>query len=385
MTAICIWVSTFIVLYTFALYPLGIGFVARFWPRRVDGSRHRPTSISVVLAVRNEQENVARRLVELTHMLAASGAEGEIIVISDGSTDRTAAIVDQFVQRNVRGICWRDHRGKAAALNCGVALARSEIVAFADARQRWSTGAIEQLLVAFCDPSVGAASGELVLESDSGVLAGVGLYWRLEKWLRSRESVVHSQVGVTGAICAVRRELFRPIPTGAILDDLYWPMQVAMSGRRVVYQPSAKAFDRLPDRTADELHRKLRTLVGNFQLITLCPGVLLPWRNPIWLQFVSHKMMRLVAPWAMLVTFVLCGLNSSVYHRTAFGAQLAVVAAGVIGLATPLGSRRRVLAAAGSFLLLNGAAWLAFWYWISGRAGKMWLRSATHASLGDST
>lgn len=385
MTTICIWVGIFVVAYTFLLFPLGIGLVARYWPRRMNVRGQRPTSVSVIIAVRNEQAHISRRLSELTGMLAASGIDGEVIVISDGSTDRTAVIVEGLVNHNVRSICWGDRRGKAAALNYGVSLSLNEVVVFADARQRWSPNAIEQLLESFRDPSVGAVSGELILESQPGVLAGVGMYWRFEKWLRSQESRVHSQVGVTGAICAVRRELFQSIPNGAILDDVYWPMHVAMCGRRVVYQPMAKAFDRLPSHTVDELHRKLRTLVGNFQLMSMCPNLLLPWRNPIWLQFVSHKVMRLVAPWAMLMIFAACGLSHSLYHRIAFAAQLAVLTLGVIGLATPFGSRRRILAAVGSFLLLNWAAWLAFWYWTLGQAENMWLRSTKQVSSADVT
>ena len=86
----------------------------------------------------------------------------------------------------------------------------------------------------------------------------------------------------------MRRELFRPIPRGTILDDVYWPLQVAMQGYRVVHDERAAAFDRLPERTADEFRRKVRTLAGNFQLVARLPAVLLPWRNPVWLQFLSR-------------------------------------------------------------------------------------------------
>src|SRR5207237_4710179 len=164
----------------------------------------------------------------------------------------------------------------------------------------------ERLLENFADPSVGAVSGDLHLETSPGVLAGVGLYWRFEKWLRCRESLVDSQVGVTGAIAAVRRELFRPVPAGTLLDDVYWPMQVAMQGYRVVHDARARAFDRLPDSPRDEFRRKVRTLAGNFQLAALLPASLSPWRNPVWVQWVSRKLLRLVAPWALLGLLASC-------------------------------------------------------------------------------
>src|SRR6185369_1680383 len=121
-----------------------------------------------------------------------------------------------------------ERKGKADALTQGAAMAANEILVFADTRQRWDRNALSLLLENFADSRVGAVSGDLVVESAPGVLQGVGLYWRCEKWLRKKESQVHSMVSVTGAICAVRAALFRPIPEGLILDDVYWPLRVAM-------------------------------------------------------------------------------------------------------------------------------------------------------------
>src|SRR5205807_869445 len=109
-------------------------------------------------------------------------------------------------------------------------------------------------------------SGDLDITSAGGTMAGVSLYWRFEKWLRRQESAIGSQVGVTGAISVCRRELFQPVPEGTILDDVYWPVGVALAGYRVIHDNRAIAHDRLPDRTRDEFRRKIRTLAGNFQL-----------------------------------------------------------------------------------------------------------------------
>src|ERR1019366_2199678 len=110
-----------------------------------------------------------------------------------------------------------------------------------------------------------------------------------------------SQVGVTGAISAVRRPLFRPIPPGTLLDDVYWPMLVVLQGQRVVHDERAKAFDQLPANPHDEFCRKVRTLAGNFQLLTLLPwSAFWPWRNRVWWQWTSHKLLRLASPWALL-------------------------------------------------------------------------------------
>jgi cellulose synthase/poly-beta-1,6-N-acetylglucosamine synthase-like glycosyltransferase len=262
--------------------------------------------------------------------------------------------------------------GKAVALSRGCSEARHEILVFADARQTWAPDALKRLLENFADPRVGAVSGELIVESAPGVMAGVGLYWRYEKWLRQTESQIHSVVGVTGAISAVRRQLFRPIPAGTLLDDVYWPLRVTMQGYRVVHDQRAIAHDRLPERARDEFRRKVRTLAGNFQLLTRLPMALLPWRNPLWLQFLSHKVLRLLVPWALLGLLITSALLGGPFYRGALAAQLGSYVIGLSGIWKVVGARVRPASAAASFLVLNAAAWLAFWVWISGRAGRSW-------------
>ena len=187
------------------------------------------------------------------------------------------------------------------------------------------------MLENFADPAVGAVSGDLIVHGAGGVLAGVGLYWRFEKWLRRQESRLWSGVGATGAVSAVRRELFRPVPRGTILDDVYWPMQVALAGRRVVHDVRALACDRLPDRARDEFRRKVRTLSGCLQLAARLPAVLLPWRNPVWLQFVSHNLLRLLAPWGPLGLLTASLLAPGTFYRAALACQAACYIAGRAG------------------------------------------------------
>lgn len=369
------WLCVAVAGYTYVGYPLLLAVASKLRPspRRVEPI---PTSVSVILAVHNEEKNLERRLHELTQLVRASGQPGEILVVSDGSTDRSADVARRFEADGVRVFELEHNRGKAAALSRGAAEARHELLVFADARQRWADDALARLVENFADPRVGAVSGDLVLETSPGVLAGVGLYWRFEKWLRKAESRVFSQVGVTGAISAVRRNLFPPaIPTGTLLDDVYWPLYVAMRGHRVVHDERARAFDRLPDKPRDEFRRKVRTLAGNFQLLTLLPGSLLPWRNPVWLQWLSHKLLRLVVPWALLGMFVASGVLAffaGPLFPIAFAAQVLGYGLGLLGLVPAVGKRVKLLGAAASFLVLNFAAWLAFWVWVSGRAGRSW-------------
>lgn len=377
LPVLAFWACAACVVYAYVGYPALIGLRAR-WRGRPPRLGPCPGSVSIVVSALDEEATIGRRLEELTGLLAASGRRGEVVLVSDGSTDRTAAIARGFTARGVRVLDRPDNAGKAVALTEGCATVDNDFIVFADARQSWAPDALERLLENFADPDVGAVSGDLIIESSPGVMAGVGLYWRYEKWLRRREGLARSMVGVTGAICAVRRELFRPIPPGTILDDVYWPLRVAMQGFRVVHDDRAHAFDRLPEQARDEFRRKVRTLSGNFQLLRLLPGAVLPWRNPIWFEFVSHKLARLVVPWALIALLPLSLLIDGPIHRLAFAAQAAFYLAALLGLSGRVGPRLKLAAAASSFLVLNAAAWCAFWVWAFGRTTRSW-KKATYA------
>lgn len=368
---IIFWSCAACVLYTYVGYPVLLALLARLFPRPWHTGPF-AGRVTLIVAAHNEDQAIARRLEEMTGQLRAANVDGDIIVVSDGSTDGTAVVARGYTKERVSVLELPERVGKAAALSRACAQAGGDVLVFADTRQVWAPDALARLLENFADPAVGAVSGELMVQGGAGVMEGVSLYWRFEKWLRKRESQLHSTVGVTGAISAVRRVLFRTIPTGTILDDVYWPLQVALQGKRVVFDGRARAYDRLPDRTGDEFRRKVRTLSGNFQLLWRVPLALLPGRSPIWLQFLSHKLLRLAAPWALLGLLVTSLLLSGAVYEIALGVQGFCYALALLGLMTPLGKRMRLAGAAGSFLVLNAAAWLAFWVWISGRASRSW-------------
>ena len=159
--------------------------------------------------------------------------------------------------------------GKAGALNRAMRRATGEIVVFADVRQSFDPKAIRELVANFADAQVGAVSGELLLmdESRQEATTDVGLYWRYEKALRSLESDVHSIAGATGAIYAIRRELYEELPENTLLDDVLTPMRIVLKGKRTVFDPDAKAYDTVACCPLAEYGRKVRTLTGNYQLV----------------------------------------------------------------------------------------------------------------------
>ncbi len=379
------WIGAACVAYPYVIYPAILALLTkvRARPVRRSNSGEPLPSVSVVISAYNEEAAVGVRIRELIRQILDADLKGEIVVVSDGSTDRTAEVARSFEGGSVPVVVLdlADNIGKSAAISEGCMNSRYEIIALGDVRQSWAPDALSRLLENFADPDVGAVGGELFVETAQGVMSGVGLYWRYEKWLRRREGLVHSTVGVTGAISAVRRRLFRPIMPGTVLDDVYWPLEVAMRGDRVVFDGRAKAYDRLPDHVQAEFRRKVRTLAGNFQVCARLPHALVPWRNPVWFALFSHKLMRLVVPWALIATALLSAVIGGPLYHGLLAVELGVLLLALLGMTEAVSHRSRVLAALGSFLLLNAAAWLGFWVWITGKTARSWTKTTYRAPV----
>jgi len=368
------WASAFVIAYTYVGYMGWLWLRARLFPRPVLRSPEEPP-ISVVMVVRNEErwlESKLRNLLELDYPQART----QIVVVSDGSTDRTDAILrEQADDPRVQVLMNQLSRGKACGLNDAISLAAGEVVVFTDARQKIESGAIRLLMESFADPEVGCVSGALMLgDQESGEAAmGMGLYWRMEKKIRELESESGSVVGATGALYAVRRERLAAIPEGTILDDVYTPMQVVRQGKRVVFEPRARAWD-CPDLGADrEFARKVRTLSGNYQLLQLAPW-LLSSENPIRFEFVSHKLLRLTVPFALAALLVASMVLSGPVYRGALGLQVMFYGLSLLaGLRLSRGPLARMSDAALTFVVLNSAAAVAFVNFLTGRKA-VWIR-----------
>jgi cellulose synthase/poly-beta-1,6-N-acetylglucosamine synthase-like glycosyltransferase len=325
------WSSIAFVLYVYAGYPLILGVWAAAtrrlsrrapWTRARGGAAGSPRpGVSVIIAARNEAARLPARIDNI--LASAYPADRlQIVVASDGSTDCTAEALAPYAGRVELLVLPRS--GKASALNAAVARARHPVLVFADARQRFASDAIGRLVRHFRDPGIGAVSGELMLDGRGSTIGeGLGTYWRYEKWLRRQEATVGSTLGVTGAIYAMRRALWRPLPPDTLLDDVLGPMRVVLDGYRVTFDSAARAFDVAAPDATHELRRKMRTLAGNFQLAALEPRLLVPGLNPVWLQFMSHKIGRLLVPYALVAIFVTSAALAwtSWFHAFVFGAQ----------------------------------------------------------------
>ena len=230
------------------------------------------------------------------------------------------------------------------------------------------TNAVSELVACFADPDVGAVSGELLLETAPGLPSAnaLGIYWKIEKAVRKLESASGSVVGVTGAIYAIRRELYTEIPRGTILDDVFVPMNVARMGKRVVFQASAIARDRLFSEKGKEFSRKVRTLTGNYQLLRLAPWLLSP-ANPLLFRFISHKLLRLAVPLLLILMLVASAIARGPVYRAVFGLQILFYVLAAFGTLSPSTKKFKPIAIANTFVMLNAAAALAFYNFVAGR------------------
>ena len=380
MTKSLFWISIAAIVYAYAGYPVAVWLLARLRKQNILKSSITPR-VSVVIACHNEAGNIEARIKNLFECDYPTSLL-EIIVVSDGSTDLTAQVALRYVSDRVRVFAYDKQMGKAAALNVGVGAASGEIILFADARQRFEKGAIKELVANFADPIVGAASGELLLDGSAGasVGEGVGLYWKYEKWIRKSESRFSSVIGATGAIYAIRRELWEPLAPMTILDDVYTPMRIALGGRRVIFEEKARAHDMATDSAAREFSRKVRTLTGNYQLCQLMPRLLIP-SNGLIFQFYSHKLMRLAAPIFLLLLLVTNALIvgapagiASVFYKASLAAQLLFYASVIAGGYLLKRKRKiRLLNFAYVFSVMNAAALLGLIYFIVGKR-NVWVR-----------
>ena len=319
-------VSVAFCLYTLFGYPLLLGLMARWRPRPVRKAPW-PATVSVILPAYNGGPWMAAKM-ESILALNYPAELVEILVVSDGSTDATASIVGGFTDRAKIVYLALPHGGKAAALNAAMAIAGGEILFFTDVRQQLHPDSLANLVACFADPEVGVASGELVIRQGAGLAeASVGLYWKYEKWIRKQLSRLDSVLGATGCIYAMRRRLASPLPEDTLNDDMYLPLAAFFRGARVILDDSALAYD-YPTALASEFRRKVRTLAGVYQIVGSYPALLGP-RNRMWIHFLSHKLARLLMPWAMIAAAVASFGLPAPWNVCAIGAE---ASAGVLAL-----------------------------------------------------
>jgi poly-beta-1,6-N-acetyl-D-glucosamine synthase len=360
-----------ILLYTYAGYPVAIAVLAKLFPMRVARDSGFTPRVSVCMTVYNGAAFLDRKLESLVAMEWPRD-KLEILIYSDGSTDDSEAMIEAWSARDprIRLIRAQERAGKPTGINRLREAATGEVLLLTDVRQPLSRGALRALAERIADPRVGCVSGNLVLEGQ----AGSGAYWRYEKFIRRQEAQFRSIVGVSGSIVAVRKADLGLLPRDLVLDDVWIPMQLRLAGRRIVFADEAEAYD-VAFEDDREFGRKVRTLAGNYQLFAWMPRLLSPFHNPSWFETISHKVLRLVCPWALLVLIAAAtGAAASAPHgpehvlgEVLLGAQGLFYFAAIVG---PRAGRFGSLAR--TFVVMNLAALVGLWRFLAGSQRVTW-------------
>lgn len=354
-------------------YPLCVGVLARAFGlrghRRAGSATLGTPGVTCILATREDGPAVRARVANLLSADYDPAHLSVVVGLDRNAKCHPAELADLDPRVSV---VQATRSGKPSALNAAVAAADGDVLVFADTYQFFDLDAIRHLVDALGDPSIGAVSGNLE-RGERWRWQPVTVYWRMERWLRLQESSVHSCVGVTGAIYAMRASNWRDLPGDVLCDDLHVPMRLVTEGKRVVFEPGAIARDARDVPTGDEFRRKVRTLTGNFQLVREMPDLMVPWRNPIWLQFVCHKLLRLLSPYFLIGIMLSCLAIATSMLPGPFGFLLALVmTAMVVWFASPNSPHSGLR----SILLMFAAALVAGWHAASGDWG-VWTESST--------
>jgi len=378
---IIFWFSLVSILYVYAGYPLYTFIRVKVFGKYVRKDFNYTPFVSVIISVYNEERYIENKIKNILGSLYPA-EKLEVLVGSDGSQDGTDAILSRISDERLRTFIYKQREGKASVLNRLVTHAKGEIIVFCDARQTFDKNAIRNLVSNFSDESVGCVSGELVFINRGGnttISEGIGIYWKYEKFIRKNEAGAHSMVGATGAIYAIRKALYSPIPVNTVLDDVYIPLAIARKNYRCLWDETAIAYDRPAISPDIEYKRKVRTLAGNYQIFGMFKDLFNPFKNVIAIPFFSHKLLRVMSPFFLISLFI---SNLFMARHGFYGAililqilfyMLAVI--GGVNNGTPCGRNKLLMIIAGpiySFGLMNYTALVGCYRFLSGKQNIAW-------------
>ena len=375
MAHLIFWLSVAALGYTYVGYPLVLEVVSRLRTRPVRRRDAEP-SVSIIITAYNEERDLAAKL-ENTLALDYPQDKLEIIVASDCSNDRTDEIAAAFAARGVRLHRQVERRGKTAAQNAAVEIARGEITLFSDATTLYRPDVLRVMMPDFADPEVGCVAGRLVYVDPTASTVGAGAqsYWGYETFLKERESRIVSLIGVSGCLYAVRRAAYVPLYEEACSDFIIATKMVEQ-GLRAVYEPGAVCTEETNRRVDKELRMRVRVIAQTLTDLWRHRAMMNPWRSGFYaVQLISHKVMRYLAP-----LFLLACLGSSAtlaprstFYLVLFVAQLAFYTLALVAwMLERAGIHNRLLAMPQYFVLANLASLIGFYKFARGERYASW-------------
>jgi len=371
------WISAAMIFYSYAGFILLTIVVARLRNRRVLQERITP-KVSLIIPVWNEERAIAERL-DNALALDYPPAQLEIVVASDGSDDRTHAIVAGYAKHGVRLMPF-PRRGKIYAIKDAVNLVTGDILVFSDANSMYKSDALRMLTRNFADPQVGGVCGNQVYlkaKKADATSDGEGIYWSFDKWLKTLESLTGSIVSAHGAIYAIRRDLYEPPASAAVTDDFAISTAVIAQGHRLVFESEAVAYEEPTASAALEFGRKVRIMTRGLRGVLLRKRLLNPLRYGFYsVVLFSHKVLRRLVPVFLLLLFAASWLLSGahVFYLAAAAAQMffyLLAGAGYLLRGHRLG-RLKFLSMPFFYCLANAAALVAVTRVLRGQRIEFW-------------
>ncbi|NJD30021.1 MAG: glycosyltransferase [Chloroflexi bacterium] len=370
------WASVSALAYSYIVYPLVVlarGAIVR--RPHLEAEVH--PSVTVVVAAHNEAARIERKL---RSVLAQDYPANrlEVIVASDGSDDGPPGVVAGLRRARVR-VLDLPRIGKGEALAAAVAAARGEVLVFSDANSILASDAIGRLVRPFADPAIGGVAGNQVyVEAGDEEATAVGerSYWDFDRALKVAQSRSGNVIGATGALYAIRRSLFRPIPEG-VNDDLFTSLAVVDAGYRLVFEPGAVAYERVAPTQSLEYRRRVRIMTRGLRCVAALPAVLDPRRTGFYaLQVLSQKVLMRTMAVPLAVLALASGplyRRTAIYRLAAWGqlVSYALAAAGLVMGRRAVG-RHPVLALPAYFCTLQMASLHATWNLLRGRSLDRW-------------
>lgn len=295
----------FVVFFSYAGYPLALFFFSLFFKSKVKKDENFLPEVSLLIAAYNEEEGIALKIKNSLE-LDYPKDKLEIVVVSDGSTDRTDEIVKSFEAQGVRLFRVEGRVGKTEARNQAVLAMRREIIVFSDATAVYEKNVIKKMVRNFADPSVGMVSGNLTYFDKSQGSMGLAtkLYWKYESAIKRAQSRLHTLTGAVGCINAFRRKLYHVLPPN-IIEDFTEPLMIVAQGYRIVYEQEAVSYERTTQKPSQEFHMRVRVIRGGMK------GFIYAFRRlnfknhaAVLLQLFGHKVLRWLMPITMILIFI---------------------------------------------------------------------------------
>ncbi|MCE6953154.1 glycosyltransferase family 2 protein [Cereibacter sphaeroides] len=369
------WLCAVALVYSIAGYGLLVAALSRLAPRREPVPPTSPMTFSFLIAAHNEAAHIEAKI-RNTLTQDAGGHSVEVIVVSDGSTDRTVELAQGVADPRVTVLELSQHQGKADAINMGLAACRGDVVVFTDANSLLEPGSLLAIARHFGDPQVGGVCGRITVPSGKSGPTGraEGLYWRYDQAIKTAESRLGGTVSAQGSIYAIRRELTKPLIMGCA-DDFLMSVNAVAAGRRLVFEPGAATSEPVSEKLGREMGRRTRSTERGWRALMVHRALMNPLRTG-WYgwQLFSHKLVRRLNPLFLIGLFVsnLALIGQHWLYSVTAAAQLIFYAAGLAAMAFPAFRRFRPAALAAFFLFTHVAMLRGILRYYSGHKSVTW-------------